>query len=244
MLLAALAVLSLALPVGWAWRQKVQAKVGSTEQWLTATARFFYFVGLPYLTIITGLLSPRFLGLKGLENLMALDVGVGVGSLQKVVAVILLECLADGGIVIRLGLAALLLTLGLRLGLARLNLEPPASNPSGVEILYKGLHWAFYYAIFWALTGDLYLGVVGGLAWALLEGTLITWLQRNQPPPKLPVLTQAIILILTTTIFFYTPNLWLLWPVHWGLAALLTLRLPVPAAGGTLSRFPFKSSEH
>lgn len=214
-LLAGLALLSLALPAGWAWWQKRQ----TSEQWLSSTARFFYAVGLPYLALIAGLLPPRFLGLKGLETIMALD--LNGASLQKAVTLLLLECLVDGGIVIRLGLAALLLALGLRWGLARLGLKPLASRLSVLEILYDGLHWAFYYAIFWALTVDLYLGVIGGLLWVLLEGALVAWVQRGEPTPQL---SKAVILILTAAIFFYAPNLWLLWPVHGGLAFIGTRR--------------------
>ncbi|MCK6624035.1 MAG: hypothetical protein L6R45_02540 [Anaerolineae bacterium] len=218
-ILAGLALLSLALPVGWAWWQKRQGEAGINEQWLSVTARFIYGIGLPYLAVIAGLLPPRFLGLKGLETIMALD--LNGASLQKAVALLLLECLADGGMVIRLGLAALLLALGLRWGLARLDLKPLASRLSVLEILYDGLHWAFYYAIFWALTGDLYLGVIGGLLWVLLEGALVAWVQRDEPTPRL---SKTVILILTATIFFYAPNLWLLWPVHGGLAFIGTRR--------------------
>ncbi|MBE7473973.1 MAG: hypothetical protein DPW09_41730 [Anaerolineae bacterium] len=223
-LLAGLALLSLALPVGWAWWQKRQGETGINEQWLSSTARFIYGIGLPYLALIAGLLPPRFLGLKGLETIMALDLSGHGANLQKAVTLLLLECLADGGIVIRLGLAALLLALGLRWGLARLNLESLPSGWSIREIIYDGLHWAFYYAIFWALTGDLYLGVVGGMLWVLLEGALVAWAQRDTPASRLPLLIKTVILILTATIFFYAPNLWLLWPVHGGLAFIGTRR--------------------
>lgn len=213
LLLAGLALVSLALPVAWAWWQKRQGEADTSEQWLPSTARFFYTVGLPYLAVIAGLLPPRFLGLKGLETIMALE--LNGASLQKAATLLLLECLADGGIVIRLGLVVLLLALGLRWGLARLGLKPLAARLSVLEILYDGLHWAFYYAIFWTLTDDLYLGVIGGMLWGLLEGALVAWVQRDEPVYRLG---KAVILILTATIFFYAPNLWLLWPVHGGLA--------------------------
>lgn len=219
LLLAGLALVSLALPVAWAWWQKRQDEAGINEQWLFSTARFIYGIGLPYLALIAGLLPPRFLGLKGMETITALD--LNGASLQKVGSLLLLECLADGGIVIRLGLAALLLALGLRWGLARLGLKPLAGRLSVLEILYDGLHWAFYYAIFWALTGDLYLGVIGGMLWSLVEGALVAWVQRDDPTYRL---SKAVILILTATIFFYAPNLWLLWPVHGGLAFIGTRR--------------------
>ncbi|MBE7552388.1 MAG: hypothetical protein HS126_15065 [Anaerolineales bacterium] len=229
--LIAWAVLSLALPVGWAWRQSRLAKAGTepglAEQWLNSAARFFYEVGLPYLALISGAVAPRFLGLKGLENLAALPWGGDVATwfidLQKAAALILVECLADGGVVIKAGLAALLLLAGIRLGLARLSLKLPVSTPSMGEIVFEGLHWAFYRAMFWTMTGDLYLGVVWGTVWALLEWTLMAWVQPDGPLQKPQLLMKAMILIVTSTLFFYVPNLWLLWPMQGMMIVLLAL---------------------
>lgn len=232
-LLIALAGLSLTLPAAWVWWQGQRPEAGAlqriNEQWLSPAARFFYFIGLPYLAIITGLLPARFLGLKGLENLLAINLSgdfvTGWLDLQKAVSLILLECFADGGLMIKVGLLALLLLAGLRLGLGRLSLDLPRATPSVWAILVEGLHWAFYRAIFWVITADLYLGVVGGFAWVLLEWTLCAWVQKSWAAQKPQFLIKAIILIMTATIFFYAPNLWLLWPIHWAMAGILTLRL-------------------
>jgi hypothetical protein len=226
--LAALAMVSLALSVGWTWRQSTQAQAGAQEQWLTSTARFFYFVGLPYLAVITGILPPRFLGLKGFENLIAFnlsgDMTTFLINLQKAITLVLLEGLVDSGLAIKLALGALLLVLGVRLGLARLGLEPAGFTASVGTILYDGLHWAFYRAIFWLLTGDLYLGVVGGMAWTVLEWALAAWVQKSRLLPRPPFLIKAILLILTSSIFFYVPNLGLLWPIHWAMGVVITLK--------------------
>jgi hypothetical protein len=229
--LIAWAVVSLALPVGWTWRQsrltKAGTETGLAEQWLNSAARFFYGVGLPYLALITGAVAPRFLGLKGLENLAALplsgDIATRLADLQKAAAFILLECLADGGVMFKVGLAALLLLAGIRLGLARLGLALPASTSSIGETVFEGLHWAFYRAIFWIMTGDLYLGIVWGTVWVLLEWTLIAWVQPDGPAQKPQLLMKAMILIVTSTLFFYAPNLWLLWPMHGVMVILLVL---------------------
>jgi hypothetical protein len=138
---------------------------------------------------------------------------------------LLLEGLADGSLMIGVGLAALILLVGLRLGLARLDLtfaiDPHASV---LDTLYDCLHWAFYRGIFWVITGDLYLGVVWGLAWVMVERALVVWTQKDWQVQRLYFLTNTIILILTSTIFFYSPNLWLLGPLHLVLVTIANSR--------------------
>jgi hypothetical protein len=213
----ALAILSVALPVGWFWLKGTGFKAGQAinEQWLGSAARFFYFVGLPYLAMIAGILPPRLLGLKGLENF------VSINELQKALTLLLLEVLVDGSVVIGVGLIALLLLAGIRLGLAQVGLGF-GYYPSALDTVYDCLHWAFYRAIFWLMSGALYLGLVWGIAWVLLEWVLLAWVQKNWPAQQQQFLTKTIILILTATIFFYSPNLWLLWPIH--LAMVIIIR--------------------
>ena len=239
----ALAILSLTLPVGWSWLKGKGVKAGAgqtiNEQWLNSAARFFYWVGLPYLALISGILPPRFLGLKGLENFVSTSLtGDFSAELQKAVTVMLLEGLVDINVMLGVGLAALLILTGIRLGLAQLGLELGAGyHASVLDTVYDSLHWAFYRAIFWVITGDLYLGVVWGAAWQLLEWSLSAWVQKNWPAQKQHFLTNTIILVLTSTIFFYSPNLWLLWPVHLALVAIVTLRLHREMVGGYINLF-------
>lgn len=240
----ALAILSLALPVGWSWLKgkRIKAGVGQmiNEQWWNPAARFFYWVGLPYLAIISGVLPPRFLGLKGLENFISISLtGDFSAELQKAVTIMLLEGVIDGNVMLGVGLAALLILTGIRLGLAQLGLGLGAGyhDASVLDTVYDSLHWAFYRAIFWVITGDLYLGVVWGAAWQLLEWALSAWVQKSWPAQKQHFLTNTIILILTSMIFFYSPNLWLLWPVHLALVAIVTLRLHREMVGGYINLF-------
>jgi hypothetical protein len=232
----ALAIFSLALPFGWSWFKHRSANRGSwlevEEQWPGATARFFYFVGLPYLALLSGVLAARFLGLKGLEHFIFaglsgdFSIPLFLAEFQKAMTLLLLECLIDGGTMIQAGLITLLILAGLRLGLARAGLAPATDFHQPVlSTVYDGLHWAFYRAIFWQLSGDLYLGVVWGVAWVLLEWTLTAWAQRNWLTQQRSLLLRTILLILTATLFFYSPNLWLLWLVHLAMVVTLTLRL-------------------
>ena len=227
--LIALACASLILRLGWHRWAEASSANNAAGQRLGSAARFFYFVGLPYLAIITGLLAPRFLGLKGLENFISINLSEGwattIAGLQKATTILLLEGLADGSLMIGVGLAALLLLVGLRLGLARLDLMlATGPHPSISDTLYVCLHWAFYRGIFWVITGDLYLGVVWGLAWVMVERALVVWTHNDWQVQRLYFLTNTIILILTSTIFFYSPNLWLLGPLHLVLVAIANSR--------------------
>jgi hypothetical protein len=226
----ALAIFSLVLPVGWSWLKGKWVKVGTkqviNEPWVNALARFFYFVGLPYLAVIFGVLPPRFLGLKGLENFVSTHLsGDFSAGLQKAVTVMLVEGLVDASVMMGIGLVALLILAGIRLGLAQMGLELGAGyHASVLTTVYDSLHWAFYRAIFWLVTADLYLAIVWSIAWLLLEWGLVAWVQKNWPAQQPHFLTNTIILILTSTLFFYSPNLWLLWLIHLALVALVTLR--------------------
>jgi hypothetical protein len=229
-----LAFVSLALPTGWYWLKKGQPKTQFWQEleqrWLGRTAEFFYFVGLPYLALLSGLLTPRLLGLKGLEHFALISTSdLSLASLlagvQKAITLMLVEWLVDSGVMITTGLVALLVLGGITLGLARYGIRVGTFQNSVVETIYYCLHWAFYRAIFWSMTGDLYLGVVLGAGLVILEWGLITWLQKGQPAQQSPFLMDGIILILTSAIFFYRPNLWLLWPIHLAMVLLVKNRL-------------------
>jgi hypothetical protein len=71
------------------------------------------------------------------------------------------------------------------------------------------------------VTGDLYLGVVLGAILVLLEWGLIDYLKKQQPLQNPQFLTDTILLILTATVFYYSPNWWLLLPVHLAMVAIV-----------------------
>ena len=227
-----LAFVSLALPTGWYWFKKGQSKTQSwqnlEQRWLGRTAEFFYFVGLPYLALLFGLLTPKLLGLKGLEHFALISTSnlsmvslLAVGA-QKAITLMLVESLVDSGVMIGAGLIGLIILGGITLGLARYGISVGTFQTSVVDTIYYCLHWAFYRAIFWSMTGDLYLGVVLGGGLVMLEGGVIIWLQQGWPAQlSSPFLMEVIVLILTSVIFFYCPNLWLLWPIHLAMVVLI-----------------------
>lgn len=233
-----LALFSLGLAIGWAWVKKLTGNdfpwPALSQQWPGGVARFFYFVGLPYVAVIFGLLPPSLLGLKGLENFVLIDWAGGLVrgqqafvAVQYALVLMLLEWLIDSSYMVLAGLAALMVLAGIRLSLARAGIKVGAGVQTSVlSTLYYGLHWAFYRATFWLVTDDLYLGTVLGVGFVVLEWMLIAWIQKNRPTDQ-KGLINIIILILTATVFFYSPNLWLLWPLHLAMVMLINRTGPV-----------------
>jgi hypothetical protein len=172
--------------------------------------------------VITGVLTPRLLGLKGVEYfVLAGESGSLTAPFQQALALTFLEWLLDSQLLIPLSLLAFLFVAAVRWRLSRDRVEWAAPEISALEVLYTGLHWAFYRAIFWAVTGDLYLGLVWGAGAVIIEWLLVGWIQKQPLFQLQTFFIQLMLLILTSLLFFYTPNLWLIWPVHLALLAIL-----------------------
>ncbi len=221
------AVLSLILLPGWYYlkqkRNNDKFWENISEQWPGRLAQFFYFVGIPYFVIIFGGLSPKLLGLKGLDhfNLINWNSDFLAVQVQQAITLMLLEWLLDSSLTILVGSVTLLGLVSIWLGLKRHGVEfTPAPEPM-LRTVYYALHWAFYRAVFWLITGELYLGVVLGSGLVILEWLLIQTFQNQSPTQRQQFLTSAIILILTATIFFYSPNLWLLLPIQLTMVSII-----------------------
>jgi hypothetical protein len=206
--------------------------------WAASILRFVYYVGLPYTALVLGVLPGRYLGLVGLNRLQTGAVGGSdagldawhlLAQLRDAVSLAILDWLPGVGTLLSLGAVMLLLLSVTWLGYsyASRSLSPgsgvagaPSPLPSMVQVGYQAIHWSFYRSVAWLLTDDLYLAVVGGI---LLVG--VEWLldpgrmARAQQPGAEEPLIDASLLIATSVIFFFIPNLWLLVPVHWLLAA-------------------------
>jgi hypothetical protein len=205
------------------------------RSWAAAPARFIYYVGLPYLTLVLGVIPGRYLGLVGLERLpgVAASTPGSNGILSQVRAAastLLLQWLPDIGQMA--GLAALM---GVLLGVAwfaygrlkRQTGDSPAAEPvpggtrsptSFVRISYAAIHWSFYRAGMWVLLGDLYLATVCGVLVVAAEWLLTRLWAFPRARAVDVVAIEASLLVTTATIFYFVPNLWLLIPVHWLLA--------------------------
>lgn len=223
--LLALAAVSVMLVVGWTiWQAKKSHNNGSQPP-LVHLFYLLYFVGLPYLAVVMGLLPPRLLGLTGAEYAALINWNRPFFiQLQQTVTLILLDWLFYLPATLTAGSLALLLFGFIWLQLK--DIAPPGQHQTLLHTLYFALHWAFYRAIFWRIADDLYLATVWGATLVLLEFALISLAQR-QPIIRNWTLQQALLLVLTALIFFYSPNLWLLLPLHWLMvAALNSLKQP------------------
>lgn len=206
------------------------------EPWPAGVARIFYFIGLPYVALLVGLISPRLLGLRGLEyfDFINWTSELWPVQLQQAGMLLLLTWLLDSRLLIPLGLAALSFFIALKVGLSRQGISFDARQPP-LHAVYDGLHWAFYRAIFWSITGDPYLGVVLGAGFVMLERALGDRIGQ-QPGSRQVMLMNMIVLILTTSIFFYVPNLWLLLAVHLALVASVSNSPGVETASVAIGR--------
>jgi len=208
-----------------------------TEGWAASVLRFVYYIGLPYIALVLGVVPGRYLGLVGAGLAQETPSGLDPGFLAQIrdyVSLVILNWLPDVGTVVTLG-AVTTLFLGITwLGYAYLRgniISGSGISPSFqqgdysmwvLHVIYQAVHWSFYRSAVWLLTGDLYLGVFGGIILVVGEWLLDAgWVHRvrHAHTGEIP-LVDASVLVATSLIFFFVPNLWLLVPVHWLLAVV------------------------
>jgi hypothetical protein len=193
--------------------------------WAEQTVRLVYYLGIPFLAAINGLVGADLLGISGtdwvegqsVQGFLWEDWARGVG-------------LATAGSIALGGLWSLGRWLSRRAGI-----RPAASyvlTPRWqqlMDVLYYQIHWAFYRSgpILW--TGDLYWGVFAGLALILVERMLnpAFWWSVQDPETAGEPLIQLGFAGLSTLLFFATQNLWLSIAAHAALTLLLTQKVQV-----------------
>jgi hypothetical protein len=209
----------------------------SPEGWAASVLRFAYYIGLPYVALILGVVPGRYLGLVGLDQLAG---GPAAGSGGGGLVAFLMRLRADISLLIwswlpgfpaLISLALLMLLLLVATWLAyghlrrRLTAGAAARGlmlsgreaPRHTRVVYQAIHWSFYRSAVWLLAGDLYLAVVGGILLVVAE-----WMLQPAAGEGLGyvlarenLFVDASLLVATGVIFFFVPNLWLLVPTHW-----------------------------
>ena len=199
--------------------------------------RFVYYVGLPYVALILGVVPGRYLGLVGPGRLREPTLGptpTFVAQIRDHLSLVFLTWLPDVGTIVGLGVVVVLFLGVTWLGYAYLRgvvIPGVRVNPASlrdrkdhrvVRVIYLAVHWSFYRGAVWLLTDDLYLGVVGGIllvaAEWMLDSGWVAGVRLVQSRDFL--LVDASVLVATSVIFFFVPNLWLLLPIHMLLATV------------------------
>jgi hypothetical protein len=211
--------------------------------WVASILRFVYYVGIPYAALILGVVPGRYLGLVGPDWLQAgtsplsgfeaaPNIWHFLAQVRDFVSLAVLNWLPHVGTVAGLAVVMFLLLSVTWLAYsyfryaatsgptARLQSLSRGKTPSVMQIVYQAIHWSFYRSAVWLLTGDLYLGVIGGIllvgAEWMLDPGWIDGVHHELSGDEL--LVDASVLIATSVIFFFVPNLWLVMPIHWLLA--------------------------
>ena len=241
---------SLVLRVGWQWlkqeKYKPQFERFTAVPGVKGAAVFIYFVGLPYLAVILGILTPRLLGLTGLEHftLINWDTPGLAFQVQQATTLMLVEWLLDSSATFLVGSVALAALAGIWMNLTHYGvIIPPIQQPVALSTLYFALHWAFYRAMIWSVTDNLYLGVVLGAGVVMVEWMLVYWPHRHDVAYHQRFIVNAIILWLTALIFYYSPNLWLLLPFHWLMVTIVNWSRKTLVAQESSNRI-YKQPEH
>jgi len=184
--------------------------------WLDQISRFAYYVGLPFLALIRGAMSPQLLGLSDLDWIRGIGAGVPLGL--------------GAFLLLAWGWSHYIRSLGRR------EVERPhltelhiLSQPWGwplilLETIYLEAHWAFYRSGPLAVLGD-YWGVFAGLGVVFLEWATNPTLRRNLGTQRQgEMLWSGSLALVIAIIFLFTKNLWLCTIIHLGLEmGLLTL---------------------
>jgi hypothetical protein len=176
------------------------------------------WVLVPYLGLLTGGLSPRLMGLTGINWLASFGLGLGL-------------------------IGALLALLILVRTLINLTQEEPTLKPApkatdpvwsllpALQIGAEEFHWSFLRGVLWeTLLGNGLTTAQAGY-WAVWLAALLALpaILRYQPTTIARLLKGAM-LLMTTVLFFYTHNFWLCWLLHgmaWSLLNPTHLRVPL-----------------
>jgi hypothetical protein len=165
-------------------------------------ARVVRWIGLPWLALMAGALSPELLGLSHLDWRTGLTFGVLYSAAV-------------------LGLLALIAVT------MRSERQSVAQEASGATIFYavlfhgaRQLHWCFLRALMLIMFTSLPVPVASAEYWAILAATALAlpgvWMTEDPLGRTFGLLALAA----TAILFFYTGNFWLCWALHVGIMFL------------------------
>lgn len=225
-LLAALGGMSIFVAIEAAWLYSRVLPSGYRHRIDSRIVRVFllalYAIGLPYFALMSGLLPPRFLGLRGWDALAS-------AFSPQPIAKFIPNFLLGTGNALYLWLpdfGPLLTTVGILGGtfivflmLFRRNkpLSAATGQPSAFLTLFDVVHSGFYRAIFWRLLGNLYLATLGGVVILALEWIAVARAGQFSPDDTKRLTLRFGLTLISGIAFIFAPNLWLVGIVHWAL---------------------------
>lgn len=215
-LVAALLLMSMALAIESSWlKRKLQPSTFFNQlgfSYISKILQLIYFIGLPYLALISGLIPARLFGLKGWDTLSATIADMllthSFGNWQPGFIAILQLWLPDIGVLVNIFIG--FIGIGLFFGwfYLRENSAIPLPFPSKLQSIFDLIHWGFYRAILWRITGDLYSAVLGSVLLLLIEYLLVYKMGVKDSD----TVSQMAIRFGGNTIvaigFLFAPNLW------------------------------------
>ena len=187
--------------------------------WAVEVMRLVYYLGIPFLAAVNGLLAADLLGIsgthwadgKGAQGFLWEDWAQGLGlSTAAVLAVVGVWFV---GRLVSRAVESTSVMQGM----------PGPYWQRLLEVLYDQIHWAFYRSgpILWL--DDLYWGTFAGLALVFLEASFdpsLWWKLKSSETAGPPVIRLAIAWI-SALLFLSTQNLWLTTGVHLVLVGIL-----------------------
>ena len=191
------------LPRHWQDAPFLSSRRWDTARWLLSLA---YMTGLPYLALIAGKASPRLMGLS--ENDWIRSLGPGGAMALAALALFALAWWSYRSVAP--------VPQAERRSLGPLSL---------LHAIALQIHWAFYRNATLLWFDDTYWGVWASLALVSLEASCNPdlWSSLRIPARLETIVHNVALLVVTTTLFYYTHNLWLGFAFH-VLAEFITAR--------------------
>lgn len=216
-LVTALVLMSMAFAAQSAWLNK---KLASTPffDWLNRNSiskilQLIYFIGIPYLALLSGLIPARLFGLKAWDSISQLIATAFARQLtsnwQTQLGISIQVWASDAGASI--GIIASLIGVSLFFGWLYLrgNHPPIVTMPSYSQWIVDIIHWSFYRAAIWRISGDLYLSVLGGIFLILIEYLFVYKLGIKKGTTGTQLTIRFVGNTIVSVAFLFAPNLWI-----------------------------------
>lgn len=193
-----------------------------------------YFLGLPYLALITGLVPARFFGLKGLDFFATFNLNSNnsdiLADILLLLGNILLTWVVDFGPIVFMGTllsSFFFFCLWVYLkAINALNVQVTSTiYQSTINIIFDSIHWGFYRAIIWVIFNDIYLGVVGGLVLIAIEYVVSGKLAKFSYITQQQSIFRFIFAVITSIVFLFGQNIILITLLHFMLTISCNLLL-------------------